>query len=165
VGAAGACTPQICAPAATRLAIVPQRGQIVHALLPGATTDAWPVVLATRDPYLLAFPGGRVVAGATREEAGFDHRATVGGVAAMLAGALEVAPGLRQATLLETRIGFRPLSLDGLPFVGQLADGLFVAAGHGPQGLTAGPWTGLALATLILGEPPPTDLTPFDPAR
>jgi D-amino-acid dehydrogenase len=165
VVAAGAWTPRVCAQAGARLAIAPQRGQIVHAELPGAATDAWPVVLATRDPYLLAFPAGRVVLGATREEAGFDHRATLGGVAGLLAGALELAPGLRDATLLETRIGFRPLSRDGLPFVGRLADGLFVAAGHGPEGLTAGPWTGLATAALVLGDPPVTDLSPFDPAR
>jgi glycine/D-amino acid oxidase-like deaminating enzyme len=51
--------------------------------------------------------------------------------------------------------------------VGQtkLADGLIVAAGHGPEGLTAGPWSGLAVALLALGEPPVTDLAPFDPSR
>jgi D-amino-acid dehydrogenase len=165
VVAAGAWTPQVCMQAGARLAIVPQRGQIVHALLPGAVTDAWPVVLASRDPYLVAFTGSRVVFGATREEAGFDYRATVGGVAGLLTAAMELAPGLRDATLLETRIGFRPLSRDGLPFAGRLGDGLFVAAGHGPQGLTAGPWTGLAVAAMVLGEQPATDLTPFDPAR
>jgi D-amino-acid dehydrogenase len=46
-----------------------------------------------------------------------------------------------------------------------LAEGLLVAAGHGPEGLTAGPWTGRAAAALALGEPPGTDVAPFDPAR
>lgn len=164
VVAAGAWTPGICAGFGPELAITPQRGQIVHALLPGADTVGWPVVLPAQDPYLLAFPGGRIVFGATREDAGFDYRATVGGVSGLLASALALAPGLRAATLLETRIGFRPHTADELPLAGRLADGLYVAAGHGPEGLTAGPWTGLAVAALVLGEPPVTDLTPFAPA-
>jgi D-amino-acid dehydrogenase len=134
-------------------------------VLPGADTAGWPVVLTGHDPYLLAFPGGRVVFGATREDAGFDYRVTVGGVTGLLAGALALAPGLHEATLLETRVGFRPRAHDGLPLAGQLAGGLFVATGHGPEGLTAGPWTGLAVAALVLGEPPVTDLSPFAPTR
>ncbi|HXW46459.1 MAG TPA: hypothetical protein VEL03_16845 [Streptosporangiaceae bacterium] len=38
-------------------------------------------------------------------------------------------------------------------------------AGHGPEGLTAGPWTGLAAAALALGQQPAADLAAFDPAR
>lgn len=165
VVAAGAWTPRICAGFAPALTVTPQRGQIVHAELPGADTAGWPVVLPDQDPYLLAFAGGRVVFGATREDAGFDYRVTAGGVSGLLASALGLAPGLSEATLLETRVGFRPRSHDGLPLIGRLADGLFVATGHGPEGLTAGPWTGLAVAALVLGDPPVTDLTPFAPDR
>jgi D-amino-acid dehydrogenase len=169
VVAAGAWTAQVCAAAGWPLPVSPQRGQIVHARLPGdgagAGTGGWPVVLAPADPYLLGFPAGRVVLGATREDAGFDYAATVGGVGGLLASALRLAPGLSQGTLLETRIGFRPATADGRPLLGRLAEGLFVAAGHGPQGLTAGPWSGRAVAALALGEPPATDLVPFDPAR
>jgi D-amino-acid dehydrogenase len=83
----------------------------------------------------------------------------------LLAGAVQLAPGLSQATLLETRVGLRPVTSDGCPVIGSLADGLIVAAGNGPEGLTAGPSTGLAAAALALGEQPATDLAPFDPAR
>jgi D-amino-acid dehydrogenase len=165
VVAAGAWTAQVCAPLEVRLPIGPQRGQIVHAQLPGADTAAWPVVLGDRYPYLVAFPAGRVVLGATREEAGFAYHATVGGVGGLLAGAAGLAPGLLEAELLETRIGFRPVTSDGRPLLGWLTDGLVIAAGHGPEGLTAGPWSGLAVAQLALGQPPVTDLAPFDPSR
>ena len=116
-------------------------------------------------PYLIAFPAGRIVLGATREQSGFAYHATVGGVGGLLAGAVGLAPGLRQAELLETRIGFRPVTSDGRPLLGLLAGGLIVATGHGPEGLTAGPWSGLAVALLALGQPPVTDLAPFDPSR
>jgi D-amino-acid dehydrogenase len=165
VVAAGAWTAPVCAPAGWQLPIGPQRGQIVHARLPGAGTGGWPVVLPADDPYLLGFPEGRVVLGATREDVGFEHAATVGGVGGLLAAGLQLAPGLAPAALLETRIGFRPATADGRPLIGRLAEGLFVAAGHGPQGLTAGPWTGRAAAALALGEPPGTDVAPFAPAR
>src|SRR5271166_5138466 len=71
VVAAGAWTAQVCAPLGITLPIGPQRGQIVHVGLPGADTESWPVILPPEDPYLLGFPGGRVVFGATRENAGF----------------------------------------------------------------------------------------------
>jgi D-amino-acid dehydrogenase len=165
VVAAGAWTAQVCAVAGCPLPIGPQRGQIVHARLPGADTGGWPVVLPAVGPYLLGFPAGRVVLGATREDAGFEHAATVGGVGGLLAAGLQLAPGLARATLLETRVGFRPATADGRPLLGRLAEGLLVAAGHGPEGLTAGPWTGCAAAALALGEAPGTDVAPFDPAR
>ncbi len=163
--AAGAWTARVCAGFGPDLPISPQRGQIVHLDLPGADAAGWPVVLPGRDPYLLTFPPGRVVAGATREDAGFDYRTTAGGLGGLLSVTLAVAPGLADASVAETRVGFRPVTGDGLPLVGWVADGLAVAAGHGPEGLTAGPWTGAAAAALALGEPPPADLSPFDPAR
>jgi D-amino-acid dehydrogenase len=166
VVAAGAWTAEICAPLGWELAIGPQRGQILHVQVPGADSAAWPVVLPGRDPYLLSFPEGRVVFGATREsDAGYDYRATVGGISGLLTAALELAPGLRDATMLETRIGFRPATRDGLPLLGRLGENLLVAAGNGPEGLTAGVWTGRLAAMLALDQPWVTDLTPFDPAR
>ena len=165
VVAAGAWTARICAELGIRLPVGPQRGQIVHTRLPGTDTAAWPVVLSDQDPYLVAFPGGRIVLGATREQAGFAYHTTVGGVGGLLAGAVELAPGQRDAELLETRIGFRPVTSDGRPLLGPLAGGLIVATGHGAEGLTAGPWSGLAVALLALGEPPVTDLAPFHPSR
>ncbi len=165
VVAAGAWTAQVCAGRGGRLPIGPQRGQIVHAEIGNAGSSSWPVVLPPADPYLLAFPAGRLVFGATREDAGFDYRATVGGLAGLLARAVELAPGLAQASMLEVRIGFRPATGDGRPVLGRLADGLIVAAGNGPEGLTAGPWTGLAAAQIALGNRPDMDLAPFDPAR
>jgi hypothetical protein len=38
----------------------------------------------------------------------------------VLTEALDTAPGLRNATVVETRVGFRPTSGDGLPLLGCL---------------------------------------------
>jgi D-amino-acid dehydrogenase len=118
--------------------------------------------------YLLAFEESRVVAGATRETgSGFDYRVTAAGLAEVLGQALAVAPGLATARHIETRVGFRPVSPDGRPLLGPVPGvaGLVVATGLGATGLTMGPLAGTVAARVALGEPPGTDLAPFDPLR
>jgi D-amino-acid dehydrogenase len=105
--------------------------------------------------YLVAFDQGRVAVGATREDGtGFDPRVTAAGQLQVLNDALSVAPGLADATLIETRVGLRPLADDAMPLVGAVPGhpGLFVATGYGAAGLTMGPLLGDALARTMLGE-------------
>lgn len=148
--------------------VAPQRGQIGHFELPGTDTARWPVVMPASSHYLLAFPGSRVVAGATRETgSGFDYRVTAAGQREVLDHALAVAPGLAEATLVETRVGFRPASPDGLPLLGALDDrpDVLVATGFGPGGLTQAPLAARFVACLALGEEVSADLTPYRPER
>lgn len=59
--------------------------------------------------------------------------------------------------------GLRPVSADGLPFVGPLPEipGAWIVTGHGMLGLTLGPVTGELVARgVVAGEPPPKSLTP-----
>ncbi len=157
--AAGAWSGEVAEALGVPVPVVPQRGQISHFDLPGVETAGWPVVLPRSSHYLLAFPGGRVVAGATRESgAGFDHRVTAAGQREVLEQALVVAPGLGSAGLVETRVGFRPVSPDGLPLLGQVAPGLYLATGFGPAGLTLGPFAGKLVAELVLGADVPGEL-------
>jgi D-amino-acid dehydrogenase len=150
------------------IVVEPQRGQIMHLRLPGVETGAWPVVLPYTDHYLLSFDDSRVVIGATRETgSGFDYRLTAGGVAEVLREGLGVAPGLADATVIETRIGFRPLTADRKPLLGPIpgVDGLVIGTGLGSNGLTMGPYAGRALAQLVLGQEPGLDFSRYDPLR
>jgi D-amino-acid dehydrogenase len=146
--------------------VEPRRGQIVHLDARTDTAD-WPMIGGYRGHYLVPWPDGRVAAGATRETgSGFDPRATVGGVRSVLDEALRVAPGLDAATFGAVRVGLRPASADGLPLLGQAGvDGAYLATGHGPTGLTLGPYSGKVVADLVRGEVPPVDLAPFEPSR
>ena len=166
--AAGVWAPPLLSRIGIRLPVRPQRGQIMHLRLQGQNTDDWPVILPPGEHYLLAFDDSRIVAGATREAAaGFDFRVTAGGQAEVLFEALRVAPGLLDATVIETRVGFRPVSPDGHPLLGVVAGlpGLLVGNGLGAAGLTIGPYAGLELANLALGRTAQLDLSPFDPNR
>ncbi len=169
VVAAGAWSVALCLPLGVDLPVAPQRGQIVHLHVPGLDTDATPVIEPFGSShYLLAFPGSRVVVGATRETgAGFDRRVTAAGLAEVLGRALDVAPGLADATVTETRVGFRPATPDGAPLIGFLEawDNVVVATGLGPYGLTAGPLTGAVVADLVSGAPARIDVSAFAPLR
>ncbi len=153
--AAGAWTNRLLQPLGRRIPVEPQRGQITHLRVDGADTRSWPSVHPVASHYLVAFDDARVVVGATRETgSGFDPRVTAEGQRQVLANTLSVAPGLADATVIETRVGLRPLADGDLPVVGALRglDGLFVNAGFGAAGLTMGPLVGERLAAVLTGE-------------
>ncbi|RBP62337.1 D-amino-acid dehydrogenase [Brevibacterium sanguinis] len=160
VVAAGARSPEILGRLGHRVAIAGQRGQLIHLSLPGANTGTWPTVHPLGHHYITPFDSGRIVIGATREDGtGFDVRPTAAGLRQVLDDALAIAPGLAEATVLETRVGIRPMSQrdNRLPFAGRITDasGLWLASGFGAGGLTMGPLIGDAIARDILGEPAP----------
>ncbi|MCW5852736.1 MAG: FAD-dependent oxidoreductase [Anaerolineae bacterium] len=166
--AGGAWSPAFGAQIGLDLPVAPQRGQIAHLRLRGQATEGWPVVNAFHGHYMVAWPDGRVVTGATRETgSGFAPYLTARGVGEVMREALRVAPGLAEAEVLEVRVGLRPLSADGLPFLGPVPGvaGLFLATGHGPTGLTLGPLSGKVVAEMALGQPASVDVSAFSVGR
>jgi D-amino-acid dehydrogenase len=126
------------------------------------------IVPVLSDYYLLGFGDSRIVMGATRETgSGFDFRITAGGVAEVLQEGLRIAPGLKSATLTEIRVGFRPMSRDGLPLLGRPSriPGLVIATGLGRYGLTVGPYVGFLAAMLAVGKTPEMSVAWFEPDR
>lgn len=147
-----------------RVPIVPQRGQILA--LSNVGVGIRRVVMTPNDPYLVPRADGRLVVGATREFVGYDSRLTAGGVNWLLQSAADPAPGLANAPIVEMWTGFRPMSPDGLPVIGEgsLA-GLFFATGHGPSGIGPAPATAQVLAALVLRRPSPVAAELFSPLR
>lgn len=148
--------------------VAPQRGQIIHLQLPGQDTGAWSIVMGFSDHYQVPWPGGRVAVGATRETgSGYAPYATVSGVGEVLREALRLAPGLRDAAIDDIRVGLRPYTSDHLPLLGSVpgVNGVFLATGHGPTGLTLGPYSAKLVVEQALGLTPAWDLTPFSVSR
>jgi D-amino-acid dehydrogenase len=153
------------------LPVSPTKGQIVH-LAVDAETASWPIAQPLLSHYLVPWPGGRVACGGTFEPgAGFSVDATAAGLHELLRECLAVAPGLGVATYNETRVGLRPTSADDRALVGRLPGwtNVWVATGHGANGLLQGPCSARALAHLIAGWDVPSGELPvpasFDPAR
>jgi D-amino-acid dehydrogenase len=165
--AAGAWSDAILTSAGVRVPVIPQRGQIAHLTFADRETASWPTLMGFHSHYMLTFPGGRVVAGATREaDAGFAVETTAGGVHEVLGEALRIAPGLGPARLDEVRIGLRPVTPDGRPVIGPTSrEGVYLVPGHGPSGLQLAPFSGHVVAGLALGLDTDVDLAPFDPGR
>jgi glycine/D-amino acid oxidase-like deaminating enzyme len=65
-------------------------------------------------------------------------------------------PAVATARLAGVRSCARPVSRDGRPLVGRAgwAEGLWIAAGHGPWGISTGPGTARLVAEAILGGAP-----------
>ena len=165
--AGGAWSAAFAAQLHVRLPVTPQRGQIIHLLLPGVDTAEWPVILPFHGHYMVPWPDQRVVVGATREFVGFEPHTTVAGVHEVLAEALRVAPGLANATVGEVRVGLRPSTPDALPVLGRVstARNVYLATGHGATGLQVGPYSGKLIADLALGATIEVDLDPFASSR
>jgi D-amino-acid dehydrogenase len=150
------------------LPITPTKGQIVHL---GTTQEsgAWPIVQPLLTHYLVPWPGGRVACGGTFEPgAGFSATVTAAGIHELLRECLSVAPGLADAEYLHTRVGLRPTSPDDRPVVGRVPgwDNVWVATGHGANGLLLGPYTARLLAETILGVVVEKEIPgELDPAR
>jgi glycine/D-amino acid oxidase-like deaminating enzyme len=69
-------------------------------------------------------------------------------------------PAVASAPLVGLRHCARPASLDGRPLVGRApwCEGLWIAAGHGPWGISTGPGTARLLADRILGRAADDDI-------
>lgn len=164
VVAAGAWTNEAIAESGWQLPVSPQKGQILHMEVANHDVSRWPILDWSDSQYLLTFGPHRIVCGATREfDSGFDTRITPGGIKHVLDTQLRIVPALADAQLAEVRVGLRPYSEDGSPFIGEVpgAENLIVCTGHGPSGLLLGPYSGRLAAQLVLGQDPEQDLTDF----
>lgn len=163
---AGAWAAQILRPLGLMHPVKPQKGQIVHLRLAGTATANWPVLLPMNSYYMLAFDDSRIVVGATREDdSGFDYRVTAEGQFEVLGAGLDIAPGLADAELIETRIGFRPAASSVRPIIGRVPgfDNLALGNGLGAGGISIGPFAGRLLAQSLVGEKPELPIEAYAP--
>lgn len=140
--------------------IRPVRGQMI-ALSPGDSPPFRHTIYSSKS-YLVPRLDGRLLVGATVEEAGFQKDVTVAGTLRLLHGAIEVAPPLRTSPIESTWCGLRPATPDELPILGptQLI-GLIMATGHYRNGILLTPLTGELIADLILTGGTPSAIQPF----
>jgi glycine oxidase len=109
---------------------------------------------------------GRLLVGATVSERGFDTTVTAGGVHELLREAYRTIPDVAEMELVEARAGLRPGSPDNAPLIGPgRAEGLLIASGHFRNGVLLTPATAEAVAAMLAGEEPATDVSAFDPGR
>ncbi|SPE43715.1 Glycine oxidase [Candidatus Sulfotelmatobacter sp. SbA7] len=120
----------------------------------------------TPDVYLIPRSDGRMVIGATAEEAGFDKQTVPETIQKLRQAALDLVPKLAEARILEAWAGLRPGTPDGLPILGATpTPGYFVATGHFRDGILLAPVTAKLMAQMILGQKPEFGLEAFGAER
>ena len=123
-------------------------------------------VVWTSEIHLAPKSDGRLILGATVEEAGFDAAITAGGVFALLDAARRVLPGIEEMAIDSLWTGFRPTSDDDAPILGATAlDGLVVAAGHHRNGYLLAPITAAAIEDLMITGHMRGEARHFGPSR
>jgi glycine oxidase len=124
-------------------------------------------ILSSPAGYLVPRADGTALLGATREQVGYDMRATAEGYALLTHTLSRLAPSLMHATVLGHTVGLRPDTPDHNPYLGAAAGyaGLYLAAGHAYHGILLAPATACALADLILNGATDLPIAPFDPNR
>lgn len=145
--------------------VEPLKGQIVKVQ---AAEDITPFSFGRGGNYVVVKQSGIVFLGTTEERVGFDRGTTVEARDEILEFAVGFASGLESAEFVEQTACLRPLSADGVPIMGPVPglEGVYLATGHGRQGILQSPPSGKAMAELILdGQTDTLELAPFDPGR
>lgn len=146
-----------------RVPIRPVKGQM------GAVETKTSMIRTVFGPGAYCVPrgDGRILVGATMEEAGFDLGVDSDVVGGVLRRASRFLPPLAGAGFVETWAGLRPATPDGRPILGAdpAVKGLVWATGHHRNGILLAPVTAEAVAAILAGEEPEVDLAPFAPDR
>lgn len=141
----------------------PVRGQMVAF---GPVAGAPRMILRYEHGYLAPREDGRVVAGSTLEPGKIAKETTGAGLQKILSAAIEMAPALAEAPIVESWAGLRPDSPDHLPIVGATdGEGLFIATGHYRNGMLLAPVTAKYLSEWIVNGGAPKVLEAFTPMR
>ncbi|WP_251979146.1 glycine oxidase ThiO [Salinicola avicenniae] len=142
------------------LPIRPVRGQMILFRAPPGLVER---VVLKDGRYVIPRADGRVLAGSTLEEVGFDKQTTAAARASLYASALSIVPALADCPVEHHWAGLRPGSPDGVPAIGAVPgfEGLHVNAGHFRNGLVLAPAATRLLVDQLIGCEPIVDPRPY----
>jgi glycine oxidase len=142
----------------------PVKGQMLSVVMP--QKELIRHVIRTPDVYLIPRSDGRMLIGATVEEAGFDKRTVPETIQKLRQAALDLVPELENARILEAWAGLRPGTPDGLPILGPTSTpGYFIATGHFRDGILLSAITAKLMARIMVGQEPAISISNFSPER
>ncbi len=165
VVATGAWTPLLSESLGCRLPIQPGKGYSVT--MPAL--EYGPTVPCLFDELrVVATPlrsGFRV--GGTMEFAGYDTELNRTRLQALLRGARAYLNAKQYGPVDEEWYGWRPMTIDGVPFIDRLPrfDNVMVAAGHNMLGICTAPSTGRLVSEMLSGDTPHIDPRPYRISR
>jgi glycine oxidase len=142
----------------------PVKGQML--CLASPSRELLKHVIRSPEVYLIPRSDGRILAGATVEDVGFDKRTDSATMQRFHHAAMALIPELRNAKILEDWAGLRPGTPDALPILGPTTTpGYYVATGHFRDGILLAPITAQVMADVVSGQEPAYDLDAFSSSR
>lgn len=153
------------------LPMQPVRGQMVGYQLDATDPDHRAFldgpIINEGSRYLVTRSDGRVIAGSTIEETGFECFTTEEEVSGLRRWAEHLIPSLGKSHFVDAWAGLRPATYDGFPYLGRLpgVENVWVATGHFKSGLQLSTGTSVVMADLVTGQTPSIELERFCPSR
>jgi len=134
----------------TPVPVHPVRGQLLHLHWTGP--EPLRRILWSERCYVVPWPDGPVLVGATEEHAGFDERTTLAAVLDLIDAVCELLPQAWTASLTAAKVGLRPGTPDQVPIIGwsNAVPNLMYATGHYRNGILLAPLTAELVANAIL---------------
>ncbi|HEU5399859.1 MAG TPA: glycine oxidase ThiO [Terriglobales bacterium] len=148
------------------LRTLPVKGQMLSIVPRHGTHFPLRHVVRSEGCYLIPRSDGRIVIGATVEDAGFDKHVDSHVIQSLHQAAAVLMPELGEGRILEAWSGIRPGSPDHLPMIGETSYlGYLAATGHFRDGILLAPVTARIIGELVAGQTPEMNLIPFAPER
>jgi glycine oxidase len=176
--ACGAWSGQVRLPgAAAAMPIAPRKGQMVEVTMEVTGDDSrLDTVIRTPALYLVPRGDGRIVVGATVEDAGFDREVDAAAGDRLIQAAAELWPPILRGRVTARWTGLRPAvmrgvgenglnGMDSLPVIGRVTPRVYAATGHFRNGILLAPGTARLIGECLRGEGASVPLEPFAASR
>lgn len=143
----------------SQIPISHQKAQLLHFEMD--VEGQFPVIMGMKTDYIISFGEGHFAIGTTHEDTtSFNDEPTEEAADQLKKLAQNYFPQ-QQLRNFRVAVGLRPYTPNHLPVIQQVNDITWVVNGLGSSGLTAAPYIGKELATLLSGKSPQLDLSLF----
>lgn len=164
--ASGSWTPKLAQKLGVKLLIQAGKGYRIN--IHRKTGINYPAILAERNTAVSPMQGFTRFGG-TMEIAGINHKINLVRIQAIAEAAKAFYPNLTisKDEMADADCGLRPVSPDGLPFIGRPKkfENICIAAGHAMMGWSQGPATGKLISEIITNKKLSVNIDGFSPDR
>ncbi len=143
--------------------VLPIKGQMV---LFDAEPGLINRVVLSQGKYVIPRRDGKVVAGSTLENTGFDKSTTHEAREALADMAIDLFPELAAYPIAGHWAGLRPSSPSGIPYIGRVPNytNVYINAGHFRNGLVLAPASVRLMTETLCEQATSLDISPYEPS-
>ena len=151
---AGAWSQALLQQCSVDIAVKPMKGQMLCLQKKTAGHSPLKSIVLWQGKYIIPRLDGRIIAGSTLEDKGFDKQTDSQAQAEIVESIKEISPLLGEYVIEKQWAGLRPASADGVPVIGELpnAKNVHVNTGHFRNGLVLAPASALLHRQILLDQ-------------